>query len=103
MKGPRECEICHDSTPLPLTHTVAWNVMHGADARLARGECRGCHRSRECVDCHQRKETARYRVHDPSWELVHGIDARVDPTACGTCHLQADCISCHRDDHGRAP
>jgi hypothetical protein len=103
VKGPRACEACHTTTPQPASHGAGWTLGHGADARLDAAGCRGCHRQRDCVDCHERKEGARFRVHDRSWEYVHGIAARTDPASCDGCHLQADCVACHSTGRGKAP
>lgn len=103
VKGPRGCETCHASAPVPSSHGAGWKDGHGVDARMDASRCRDCHRQRDCVDCHERKESARFAVHDRSWEYVHGIAARTDPASCDTCHLQADCVACHATDRGRAP
>ena len=103
VKGPRACEACHVTMPQPVSHGAGWKAGHGGDARMAPASCRDCHRQRDCVDCHERKESAGFRVHDRSWEYIHGIAARTDPASCDTCHLQADCVSCHATDRGRAP
>ncbi len=103
VRGPRSCEGCHSTTPQPSSHGAGWKDGHGAEARMDASSCRGCHRQRDCVDCHERKESTRFRVHDRSWEWVHGIAARTDPASCDGCHLQADCVACHASDHGRAP
>jgi hypothetical protein len=103
VKGPRACDTCHAIAPQPSSHGAGWREGHGADARLSASACRECHARRDCVDCHERKESARFRVHDRSWEWVHGIAARTDPASCDGCHLQADCVACHATDHGRAP
>ncbi len=103
VKGPRSCEACHASTPVPASHGAGWKAGHGPDARMDAGGCRDCHKQRECVDCHERKDGAQFRVHDRGWEYLHGIAARTDPASCDGCHLQADCVSCHATDRGRAP
>jgi len=55
------------------------------------------------VECHEKKEATRFRVHDRSWLSIHSVAARTDPTTCGTCHLQADCVACHATADGRLP
>ena len=103
VRGVRRCGACHAVLPQPSSHGAGWKAGHGVDARMDAGSCRDCHAQRDCIDCHQRKESARFRVHDRGWERLHGIDARVDPASCDGCHLQADCVSCHAIDRGRAP
>jgi hypothetical protein len=103
VKGPRAGQGCHATMPVPASHGAGWKVGHGADARIDPRSCRGCHQRRACVDCHERKETARFGVHDRGWEQLHGIAVRTDPAACDGCHLQADCVACHATDRGRAP
>jgi len=103
VKGPRACVTCHVTAPQPSSHGAGWKAGHGVDARMDVSGCRACHRQRDCVDCHERKQGVGFRVHDRSWEYIHGIAARTDPASCDTCHLQADCVSCHATDRGRAP
>lgn len=94
-RGPRTCTTCHDGGIMPEDHRLGWATDHGAEARLQGRACYDCHRRSTCVNCHERKDPARYRVHDRAWLSVHGIAVQADPSACGTCHLQADCVSCH--------
>jgi hypothetical protein len=93
--GPRNCYLCHDAEMRPASHGAAWLSEHGVEARLEGDACYDCHRRSFCVDCHARKDTSRYRVHNRNWLSIHGIAAETDPAGCGTCHLQAECLACH--------
>ena len=101
--GPSRCETCHETVEPPTGHGAGWIELHGADARLGAQTCRDCHRSEYCVECHQRKESVTFQVHDRAWLSVHGIAARTEPASCGSCHLQADCVACHSTADGRFP
>ncbi len=98
--APRRCATCHDAMPRPADHGAGWLDLHGAQAQLGVRACRECHKASTCVECHERKEQGRYRVHDPSWLSVHGIAVRADPASCDSCHLSTDCRACHT---GAAP
>lgn len=98
--GPTRCTACHQTIALPATHGAGWTENHGQDARLSASECEDCHANRFCLDCHARKETVRFKVHDRTWSTVHGIASRADPASCSTCHLQADCVQCHQGGRG---
>jgi hypothetical protein len=99
--GTGACILCHETIQPPESHGAGWVDLHGAEARLQTWSCNNCHRRSFCIDCHERKEAARYREHDRAWLSVHGIAARTDPTECDTCHLQSDCVSCHSTTDGR--
>lgn len=99
--GTGRCITCHESVSPPESHGAGWVDLHGTEARLQTWSCDNCHRRSFCIDCHERKEDARMRVHDLTWISVHGIAARTDPTSCTTCHLQVDCVSCHTTNDGR--
>ena len=97
------CERCHATIPQPEDHGASWRARHGQEARFQTQTCSNCHAQRFCVDCHERKESIRFKVHDRTWLTVHGIEARTTPAQCSTCHLQADCVSCHATADGRRP
>jgi hypothetical protein len=101
--GPGTCATCHTSDVRPQDHQGTWASEHAAEARLQGRVCFQCHARSECVDCHERKDTTRYRVHDRSWLSVHGIAVQADPAACSTCHLKSECVSCHATGQGRRP
>ncbi len=101
--GPGSCGLCHDSVQAPVNHGAGWLAGHGADARTGRKVCADCHSANECVDCHERKEGARFAVHDRTWISVHGIAALAQPASCSSCHLQSDCVACHTTGDGRTP
>lgn len=99
--GTGRCIVCHDDVEPPESHGAGWIDVHGVEARLQTWSCENCHRDAFCIDCHERRESARYLAHDREWLTLHGIAAWTDPSACGTCHLQADCVACHRRTDGR--
>ncbi len=99
--GAGRCVMCHETIEPPTSHGAGWVQVHGTEARLETWSCDNCHRRSFCVDCHERKEAARYKVHDRAWLTVHGVAVQADPAACSTCHLQADCQSCHQSIDGR--
>jgi len=99
--GTGRCITCHDKVMPPDSHGAGWIDLHGTEARLQTWSCDNCHRRSFCIDCHERKEAVRYRVHDGAWLTIHPIAARTDPSQCGTCHLQAECESCHTSSDGR--
>lgn len=103
VRGPVSCAACHGSAMRPADHGADYKVDHGEDARLSPRGCVDCHARTWCTDCHDRKDTTRYRVHDRTWLSVHGVDALTDPASCTACHLQADCVACHSTVDGRLP
>ncbi len=103
VKGPQGCETCHSSLPKPASHLADYASTHGADARLDAASCKSCHRQRDCVDCHERKQATGFGVHERSWPWIHGIAARTDPAGCDGCHLQADCVQCHTTGRPGSP
>jgi hypothetical protein len=94
-RSPRACAVCHDYVPSPETHVAGWTQHHGADAVAPGATCRDCHARSMCVDCHDRREDAGNKAHDPSWLTIHAIVARADPASCDTCHVRSECTSCH--------
>lgn len=100
-RGPGACNTCHGADLRPPDHGVDYADSHGADARLGGDTCTSCHRKAWCSDCHERKDSTRFDVHDRTWLTVHGVGALADPASCGTCHLQADCVTCHATGAGR--
>ena len=100
---PGPCDRCHVEVAPPSGHGAGWIRAHGVEARASALSCDSCHRANFCVECHEKKEATRFRVHDRSWLSIHSVAARTDPTTCGTCHLQADCVACHATADGRLP
>ncbi len=101
--APGACGTCHATDIRPADHHDRWAAEHGSEARLQGRACETCHGRSECVDCHERRDTTRYRVHDRNWLSVHGIAVQADPAACGTCHLRSECTSCHATGRGKRP
>ena len=99
----KPCTTCHAEVPAPFDHGAGWEQAHGAEARADVQACRACHKAAFCVDCHERKESLQYQVHDRTWLSVHGMAARTDPFACDDCHAKSTCENCHRAAGGRWP
>jgi len=78
----------------PDTHTNAWGVMHGKQARVKDKECVVCHTDRlECIQCH---EDVKPRNHTATWTAKsHGLESRWNKNSCQTCHQEEFCSECH--------
>ena len=78
----------------PDTHTNAWGVLHGKQARVNDKECLTCHTDRlECIMCH---EDTKPRSHNATWTTkTHGMESRWNSNACKTCHQEEFCTECH--------
>ncbi len=78
----------------PDTHTNAWSVMHGKQARVNDKECLTCHTDRlECIQCH---EDVKPRSHNATWTMkTHGMESRWNSNSCRTCHTEDFCTECH--------
>ena len=78
----------------PDTHTGAWGVTHGKQARVNDKECLTCHADRlECIQCH---EDVKPRSHTATWTMKgHGMEGRWNKNSCKTCHQEEFCTDCH--------
>jgi len=78
----------------PDTHTNAWGVTHGKQARAKDKECLMCHSDRlECIQCH---EDVKPRNHTATWTMKgHGLESRWNKNSCKTCHQEEFCTECH--------
>lgn len=99
--APKECRTCHACSGKPTSHTADWARAHGAEARLSGSTCTACHKSTDCIRCHERKDSPGYGPHERGWDKTHAVAASVNPASCGTCHQQQDCARCHASRDGR--
>ena len=79
---------------------VSWATWHGREALADGQSCHMCHQRSFCVDCHDRRDDTRFKVHDAGWLSLHGVAVRADPGGCDGCHVQAECTSCHSSTTG---
>lgn len=96
-----ECETCHGNVPRhelkPKNHNETWLHAHRSEARDSRGECKMCHVTADCQDCHEGYNIL-LEAHEADYLLKHALDAKVNASDCASCHNAKDfCQECHRD------
>lgn len=104
-----ECAVCHtkDFDLLPADHTKPFlSGEHKDPAKTDPAQCSQCHRSSECIDCHNgvgaladgRKATkvipADHRR--PEWSSEHGTQYLEQKGSCSVCHTSKSCQQCHQ-------
>jgi hypothetical protein len=109
------CLPCHKEKELadtPLgpskTHTAFWLRQHGDESAAPRAQCRSCHASSFCVDCHAggeigvdlRRQAGKVNVpprpHTPRFLVTHPLKAEgLGGRACEECHKRSFCTDCH--------
>lgn len=112
--APSSCTTCHFATgdgrvktDLPEgqlvpsgalrgdAHDLRFRTDHASVAANDEGYCLGCHRRRDCLDCHN--ATAKpLDFHGGDYIAIHAVEARRGSPDCQSCHrLQTFCTGCH--------
>lgn len=109
------CLSCHkakelEDTPLgpTKTHTAFWTRQHGGESAAPGAQCRSCHASSFCVNCHAggeigvdlRRQAGKTsispRAHSAGFRVLHPLKAEGNgKKACLQCHKQDFCADCH--------
>jgi hypothetical protein len=116
------CSDCHAATvatrievKLPerleayFIHRNDYLGRHSIEAKADPAQCRRCHGSSFCEDCHRAQNLSSLSAtprdpHPPGWSLpgsaqFHGTAARRDIVSCASCHDQGArsiCVDCHK-------
>lgn len=118
---PEVCTPCHEGVDLDdtdfgptRTHTPLWVRQHGRDSSEPDAQCKSCHTSSFCNDCHEggelspdlTKRTIRTegvpRTHTSRFRIVHPLKTtggQIDE--CFTCHAEEFCSDCHDTYRGK--
>jgi len=110
------CLSCHqpkDLVDTPFgptrTHTAFWLRQHGKESSAPGAQCRSCHASSSCLDCHAggeigvdlRRQAGKVsvppRAHAAGFRILHPLKAEGNgKEACGQCHKASFCSDCHQ-------
>jgi hypothetical protein len=107
------------SYPRPASHSGAWSVAHGSEARSDAASCANCHTRPSCTGCHTTPTpviallppaqqggppgvTVRRTVHDSDVATRHGSLAAAGSLDCSSCHTRETCSGCHAGADSRA-
>lgn len=92
------CYVCHDdsyckSCHLSFPHNENWPAIHGKTYLDNKNECRKCHLTVFCNDCHGTP-----MPHTDEWKTLHGLRARhAWESLCTRCHSKLSCLKCHQE------
>ena len=106
------CTDCHQGGRFrPESHDLTWVQTHRFNVRNTIGNCKSCHTTDSCQDCHRAQGVSgtpgfsrKYGLnpHPPGWMRDmpgtgrhHGNSARFKLESCKSCHVKNDCSICH--------
>jgi hypothetical protein len=96
-KAQGACAACHADLQSikPVSHDNQWLERggHGYQARFPGAECKKCHETSYCDQCHQGNTPV--KIHSPGYEFEHGLDVKRKDLDCTVCHQTRMCSRCH--------
>ena len=108
----KDCNSCHKSEGVALTHDTDWVRGHRLVAGKADGKCKECHQQAWCLDCHQGGGSGdnlsisnfgrdyKPKSHRSDFRVLHPLKAKDNPQTCTRCHDQKYCSECHSKFRG---
>lgn len=104
----KDCNACHESSGVIFNHGSMWLREHRFYAEKHPNNCKDCHLSSFCYDCHygggidQDMHASNSgpdympRSHRTDFKEIHPIKALEDPRSCYRCHdARRFCEDCH--------